>query len=108
MNKKDIKKQHAEKSIYIGDLAGKVVYAIEDVFGSTDPEPTGNDMIDTFAFAYVFFFARQINASCKSKATMKSIMKSTVWALIGQINAFANPLIENEGEWEKLLEGEED
>ena len=107
MKEEEIKKKHAERSIYIGDLTDKVVDAIEDVFGSTDPKPTGNDMIDTVAFSSVLLFARQIHAYCKSKTTMRSVMRSTIWALTSQINALADPLIKYEEEWSRLLESEE-
>ena len=76
---------------------------IENVFEKTEPKPTGIAMIDSIALSSVLFFARQIQLSCNSKATMKSVMKSTILSLVSQINALADPLIKNEEEWDGLL-----
>ena len=108
ISKEERKKIEAERAEYIGNITDNMLKAIENVFEKTEPKPTGIAMIDSIALSSVLFFARQIHLSCNSKATMKSVMKSTIWALTSQINALADPLIKIEEEWSKLLEGEEE
>ena len=104
MNKKDeVIKQESEISAYIASLSEKLVDAIEDVLGATNPMPTGNDMIDALSLASVFVFSNQIRLSCNSKKTMQSVLKSTVWALQGRIDTFAAPLLEDEKAWEEYF-----
>lgn len=100
------KKQQDEKCEYLGNVADKVFEAIEKIFEETTPPPKGNDMIDVLALAPVFVFARQIRMSCKSKKTMQSVMKSSMWALTNQIVAYAAPFMENEKPWDDIV-GEE-
>lgn len=100
------KKQQDEKCEYLGDIADKVLNAVESVFDETTPPPTGNDMIDVLALVPVFVFARQIRMACKSKKTMQSVMKSTIWALICQTETYANPLINGPAAWDEIA-GEE-
>ena len=100
------KKQQIIKSEYLGDIADKVLDAIENIFDETTPPPTGDDMIDVLALVPVFVFARQIRMSCKSKKTMQSVMKSSMWALVNQISAYAAPLIGKEEPWDEIA-GEE-
>lgn len=104
------KKQQDEKSWYLGAMADKVFDAIEKVFEETTPTPTGNDMIDVLALAPVFVFARQIRMACKSKKSMQSVMKSSMWALTNQIVTYAAPFMEDEKPWDDITgeEGGED
>ena len=104
------KKRQDAKSEYLGNVADKVFEAIEKIFEETTPLPTGNDMIDVLALAPVFIFARQIRMTCKSKKTMQSVMKSSMWALTNQIIAYAAPFMENEKLWDDITgeEGGED
>lgn len=100
------KKQRDAKSEYLGNVADKVLDAIENIFDETTPPPTGDDMIDVLALVPVFVFARQIRMSCKSKKTMQSVMKSAMWALVDQISTYAAPLIGKEEPWDEIA-GEE-
>lgn len=104
------KKQQDAKSEYLGTLADKVFGDIEEIFGKTTPPPTGNDMIDVLALVPVFVFARQIRMACKDKKTMKSVMKSTMWALTNQIVEYAAPFLNDEKPWDDIAaeEGGED
>lgn len=99
-------KEQDEKVQYLGNVTDKVLDAVEDIFGETTPPPTGNDMIDVLALTSVSTFARQIYMSCRSKETMKSVMKSTMWALTNQIIAYAAPFMEQEEPWDDIA-GEE-
>lgn len=92
-----------EKSKYLGPLADKVVDAIESVFDKVTPPPTGNDMLDVVSLAAVFVFARQIGMNCKGRKAMKSVMKSTIWALTNRIDSFSNPLINSEEAWDDIV-----
>ena len=112
-NKKEIKqaKRQAEldnKAVYLGNMANKVVDAIEDIFNNAEPLPKGNDMIDVMSLATVFVFARQIGMSCKGRKAMKSVMKSTAWVLKNQIESYSEPLIKTDEAWDDLLEGGEE
>lgn len=100
------KKQEDAKCEYLGTTADKVLDAIEKIFSETIPPPTGNDMIDVLALVPVFVFARQIRMSCKSKKTMQSVMKSTIWALMCQTETYAKPLINGPAAWDEIA-GEE-
>lgn len=95
-----------EKATYLGPLADKVVNAIESVFNKVTPPPTGNDMLDVVSLAAVFVFARQIGMNCKGRKTMKSVMKSTIWALTNRIDAFGNPLINSDEAWDDIVQEE--
>lgn len=99
-------RKREEKAVYLGNLANKVLDAIEEVFDKTTPTPTGNDMIDVMTLTSVFLFSRQIGMSCKSKTTMQSVLKSTIWALKNSLDAYAEPLIKHEEEWDKMLKEE--
>ena len=104
MNKKnETKSQQGDISEYIGNIAEKLIDAAEDVFGSTDPKPTGNDIIDAISLASVFILSNQIRLSCNSKKTMQSVLKSAVWALKARIDTFAAPLLEDEKAWEEYF-----
>ena len=100
------KKEQIERAAYLGTLSDKVLGEIEKVFEETTPTPTGNDMIDVLAFTSIFMFARQIRMSCNSKKTMKSVMKSTIWALTNQIVSAASPLLNDDEAWDDIT-GEE-
>lgn len=108
LNKREAErsKQREEKAEYLGNIADKVLDAIEKVFAETTPSPTSNDMIDVISLTSVFLFARQIGICCKSKKTMKSIMKSAMWALTNQIEDYAEPFINKEEPWSDLLNEE--
>ena len=101
--KMEIERQQGDISEYVGNISEKLVDAAEDVFGSTEPKPTGNDMIDAISLASVFLFSNQIRLSCNSKKTMQSVLKSTVWALKARIDTFAAPLLEDENAWEEYF-----
>lgn len=112
-NKKEVKqaKRQAEldkKAVYLGNMANKVVDAIENVFNNSKPLPKGNDMLDVISLAAVFVFARQIGMNCKGKKAMKSVMKSTAWVLKSQIETYSAPLIDTDEAWDDLLEGREE
>lgn len=100
------KKQQNEKSLYLGNMADKVLDAIEKIFEETTPTPTGNDLIDVLALAPVFAFAEQIRMSCKSKKSMQSVMRSSMRALTNQIVIYAAPFMEEEEPWDEIA-GEE-
>lgn len=104
INKKnEIESQQGDLSEYVGNISEKLVDAAEDVFGSTEPKPTGNDMIDAISLASVFLFSNQIRLSCKSPKTMQSVLKGTIWALKARIDTFAAPLLEDEKAWEEYF-----
>lgn len=112
-NKKEDKQAQRQaelnkKAIYLGNMANKVVDAIEDIFNNSNPLPKGNDMIDVMSLATVFVFARQIGMSCKGRKAMKSVMKSTAWVLKNQIESYSEPLINTDEAWDDLLEGREE
>ena len=104
------KKQQDAKCEYLGNVADKVFDAIEKIFEETTPPPTGGDMIDILALVPVFVFARQIRMACKGKKAMKSVMKSSMWALTNQINTYAAPFMEEDKPWDDItgLEGGKD
>lgn len=101
-------RKREEKALYLGNMANEVLDAIEGVFDKKTPPPTGGDMIDVMTLTSIFLFSRQIGMSCKSKTTMQSVLKSTVWALKNSLDAYAEPLIKHEEEWDDLLEGREE
>lgn len=101
-------RKREEKAVYLGNMANEVLDAIEGVFNKTTPTPTGSDMIDVMTLTSIFLFSRQIGMSCKSKTTMQSVLKSTVWALKNSLDVYAEPLIKHEEEWDDLLEGREE
>ena len=112
-NKKEIKQAQRQaeldkKAVYLGNMANKVVDAIENVFNNSKPLPKGNDMLDVISLAAVFVFARQIGMNCKGKKAMKSVMKSTAWVLKSQIETYSAPLIDTDEAWDDLLEGREE
>lgn len=106
--KEEREKQLAERSEYIGSMADKVMTAIEEVFLNEEKKPVGFDMLDVVSLASVFVFARQIRMSCKDTKTMKSVMRSTMWALNNHIEAFAEPLINEDKPWVDMLPKEEE
>lgn len=101
-------RRNEEKSMYLGTLSNKVLDAIEEIFDKTTPPPTGGDLIDVISLTSVFLFSRQIGMSCKSKKTMQSVLKSTIWALKNSLDMYAEPLIKKEDEWDDLLNGKEE
>lgn len=101
-------RRHKERSMYLGNMSNKALDAIEKVFDNTTPPPTGGDLIDVMSLTSVFLFARQIGMSCKGKKAMKSVMKSTIWALKNSLDMYAEPLINNEDEWDDLMEEREE
>ena len=112
-NKKQVKQAQRKaeldkKAVYLGNMANKVVDAIEDIFNNSKPLPKGDDMLDVISLAAVFVFARQIGMSCKGRKAMKSVMKSTAWVLKNQIEAYSAPLIDTDEAWGDLLEGREE
>lgn len=96
------KKQREAKIEYLGNVAEKVFDAIEKIFDETKPVPTGGDMISVLALVPVFVFARQIRMACKSKKAMQSVMKSTILALIRQMETYANPLMNGPSAWDEI------
>lgn len=96
------KKQLDEKADYLGNVADKVLDAIEKIFAESTPPPTGNDMIDVLSLISVFVFARQIKMACKNQKTMQSVMKSSVWALKNQIETYAEPFMTMTEPWDEL------
>lgn len=102
----DRKKQREEKCQYLGTNTDKMLEAIEEIFNKAVPTPTGADMIDMVSLAAVFVFARQIKMGCKGKKTMQSVMKSTMWALEKQIDAYAEPFIKEEEPWDEMANEE--
>lgn len=99
-------RRNKERSMYLGNMSNKALDAIEDVFESTTPPPTGGDLIDVMSLTSVFLFARQIGMSCKGKKAMQSVLKSTIWALKNSLDMYAEPLINNEDEWDDMMEKE--
>lgn len=95
-------KQREEKCQYLGTITDKMLDAIEEIFNKAVPTPTGVDMIDMVSLTSVFVFARQIRIGCKGKKTMQSVMKSTMWALEKQIEAYAEPFIKEEEPWDEM------
>lgn len=104
-SKKEIerKKQREEKSRYLGTITDKMLDAIEEVFDNAEPTPTGGDLIELMSLTSVFVFARQIKTGCKDKKTMKSVMKSAMWALEKLIEEYAEPFIKEEESWDEML-----
>lgn len=100
------KRIREEKAVYLGNLANKMLDAIEEIFDKTTPTPTGGDMIDVMTLTSVFLFSRQIGMSCKSITTMQSVLNSTIWALKNSLDAYAEPLINHEDEWDNMLKEE--
>lgn len=112
-DKKEIKQAQRQaeldkKAVYLGNMAKKVVDAIEDIFNNSKPLPKGNDMLKVISLAAVYVFARQIGMSCKGRKAMKSVMKSTAWVLKNQIESYSAPLINTDEAWDDLLEGGEE
>ena len=99
-------KQREEKCEYLGINCDKMLDAIEEIFNKAVPTPTGADMIDMVSLAAVFVFARQIRMGCKGKKAMQSVMKSAMWALEKQIEAYAEPFIKEEEPWDEMANEE--
>lgn len=106
INKKEEEGKDDKKAVYIVNMADKVMNAIEEIFDKADKMPTGLDMIDITALASVFVFARQLKMHCKSNTTRQAVMKSTMWSLVNQIDAFANTLLNNPEQWDEMFDKE--
>lgn len=96
-------KEREEKCQYLGTNTDKMLEAIEEIFNKAVPTPTGGDMIDMVSMLAVFVFARQIKLGCKGKKSMQSVMKSAIWALVKQIEAYAEPFLKEEESWDELV-----
>lgn len=107
INKKEIEKKQAKRSEYIVDMANKVLLAAEEIFEKAEQKPTGNDMIDIMALASVFALSRQIRLHCRSITTAQSVMRSTMWSLVHQINTFAAPMLEKAEVWDEMFDESE-
>jgi len=102
-SKKEMGRQQEDKSVYIGNITQKLVDAANNIFASSEPKPTGGDMVDVLSMASVLLFSDQIMQSCNSKKTMQSVLKSTVWALKARLDTFAAPLLVDEKAWDKYF-----